>query len=113
MFIDKFIQIGFKEIKRDFVGAGWAVEYKYYPTYLSPNHYTLVLFSHGISRESRINFESGEYRLYIHNKKNEFISSPFQGTYNGKWNINHLDNTFKKVFKSEMRDIIISNMIED
>lgn len=110
MFIEKFTDIGFKEVKRDYPGAGWAVEYKYYPEYLAPNHYTLIVFSHG-PKTKKIDFESGEYRLYIHNEAGEFVDSKFQVSLYTEGHRKYVNDKFQEIFKPERRESIIGDLI--
>ncbi len=105
MFIDKFIQIGFKEVNRSYPGAGWAIDYKYHPEYLSPRYYTLILFSHS---NGEIDFEKADYRLYIHNNDGSFSESIFQTNYDRCKD--YLDDKFKEVFKSEIRDSLLADL---
>lgn len=107
--LNRFIEIGFKQSKPEiWVGAGWCIEYTYYPDYLVDNHFTLVTFS----RESGIT-EKTEYRLYIHNNDNgKYISSIFQLSYDLEWNKNYLDSLFNETFKMELRDLKLNSIIQ-
>ena len=81
MFIDRFIEVGFKQVSgREWTGIGWTRELKYYPSYLVYKHYTLVTFSH-VKDES---LENCEYRLYIHNADGTYADSIFQTTHTSK-----------------------------
>jgi hypothetical protein len=110
MFLNKFLQIGFKQSKPEtWSGAGWGMEFTYYPDYLGDNHYTLVTFTHGKDAGIR---ENTEYRLYIHrNLDGKFIDSPFQLSYTTDWNKNYLDNKFNEIFKFELRDSKIIDIL--
>jgi len=109
MFIDRFLEIGFKQSEPEiWVGAGWGISYKYYPEYFTDRHYTLVTFS----LESGIT-EKTEYRLYIHsNEDGKCINSIFQLSYDSVWNKNYLDNLFNQTFKSESRDLKLNLIIQ-
>ena len=107
--LNRFLEIGFKQDEPErWVGAGWAIYYRYYPEYFTDRHYTLVTFS----LESGIT-EKTEYRLYIHNNEDgKFIDSIFQSSYYGDWKKNYLDNLFNKTFKSESRDLKLNSIIQ-
>ena len=93
------------------VRCGLSREYTYYPNYLGDNHYTLVTFTHG--SESGIR-ENTEYRLYIHrNLDGKYVDSRFQLSYDRDWNKNYLDNKFKEIFKFELRDSKLKELLND
>lgn len=112
MFLNRFLEIGFEQSKPEtWFGAGWGREYAYYPDYLGENHYTLVTFTHG--KEDGIK-NTTEYRLYIHrNLDGKFVDSPFQLSYDRDWSKNYLDNKFNEIFKFELRDSKLKELLND
>ena len=83
--------------------------YKYYPTYLGDNHYTLIPFTFG--EVDAITNET-EYRLYIHNKEGGYVDSKFQRSYRSEWDINTLSKMFDEIFHIEIRDDVINDILE-
>jgi predicted peptidase len=113
MFIEKFTNIGFVQIGITHPGAGWAIEYKYYPDYFVDKHYTLVVFSHG-DTNSEINYDTADYRLYTHhNVTGENVDCVFQLAPDNEWRRNHLNERFREVFKQECREIVIDDLIAE
>ena len=112
MFLNKFLEIGFKQSKPEvWSGDGWGREYTYYPNYLDDNHYTLVTFTHGEEDGIR---ENTEYRLYIHaNKDGKYVDSKFQLSYDRDWNKKHLDKQFNDIFKLELRNNRLKELLND
>ncbi len=112
MFLNRFLEIGFEQSKPEtWSGAGWGIEYAYYPNYLGENHYTLVTFTHG--SESGIR-ENTEYRLYIHrNLDGKYVDSPFQLSYDRDCNKKYLDNQFNQIFNLELRDNKLKELLND
>jgi len=103
MFIDRFIEIGFKQIDKMFTSAGCASHFKYYPSYLIDKHYTLVTFSHG-KEES---LENCEYRLYVHNNVDgSYADSIFQTTYKHANSIKISNEMFDETFKQELKQLL-------
>jgi hypothetical protein len=105
--LELLIKIGFTLHKEDNTGIGDLKEFKYYPDYISDNHYTLVTFNytncfHALSQLAT-NPSGTEFRLYVHrNIDNSFVSSPFQ--------CRNPYTYIKEIFKSELREIKL-NMI--
>jgi hypothetical protein len=119
MFLNRFLEIGFKQSKPEtWSGAGWCIEYTYYPNYLGDNHYTLVTFTRILPREL-FREEGGirentEYRLYIHvNKDGKYVDSKFQLSYDKYWNKKYLDKQFNVIFKLELRDGKLKELLND
>lgn len=100
--IDKFLSIGFEYVAGPkHTTAGFSMEYKYHPDYLSPNHYTLIVFEHPKLIDLPTGKDLGkfsDYRLYIHDKDGKFVDSPFQQSDRGPW----LEKAFNRVFESEL-----------
>lgn len=111
--MDKITKIGFTLKGTNNPGAVTSYEYIYQPDYLQDNHYTLVILK---SHKPTIDFKTREplyinidYRLYTHNKDGKFVNSPFQIGYHNDFIIKR---EFKKVFKQEFREMLISDLIE-
>jgi hypothetical protein len=107
-------KIGFSLKKTSMPGGGTSYEYIYQPDYLQDNHYTLVIFkSNNYTTDYRTKqqlYKNIDYRLYTHNKDGKFVNSPFQiGSHNNGLLIKR---EFKKVFKQEFREMLISDLIE-
>lgn len=105
MFLERFLSIGFKFHSCDEPGAGKAYEYKYYPDYMVDKHYTLVVF--------KFNSDSHcDWRLYIHNNQDyTYSDSIFQVGDHTEWNRNYINNNIDKIFQSEMRDLLLENIL--
>jgi hypothetical protein len=112
MFINRFLDIGFKQSSPEtWSGSGWSMEFKYYPDYLVDNHYTLVTFTYG--EESGIK-ENTKYRLYIHtNLDRKYVGFEFDISYDTDWNKNHLDNKLNELFKFELRDSKLKELLNE
>jgi hypothetical protein len=112
MFINRFLDIGFKQSKPEtWTGTGWGMDFTYYPDYLDENHYTLVTFTHG--SESGIR-ENTKYRLYIHrNSDGKYVDIKFDISYTTDWNKNYLDTKFNELFKFELRDSKLKELLNE
>jgi hypothetical protein len=93
-------------------GAGWAWDYKYYPSYLGDNHYTLLAFTSGSDRKICM---KTEYRLYVHkNIDGSFVSTPFQLTAKPLMDgTDLLTQKFEKLFRMELREIEIDKILNE
>lgn len=108
--IDSFINIGFEYTRTYMPGAGWVREFKYYPSYMGDNHYTLILFTYGKIDEIK---DDTEYRLYIHRNINgEYVNSPFQEGYYSDFIKDDLKDKFEKLFYVELRDQRIDEVLK-
>lgn len=105
MFLEKFLSIGFKFHCYNELGAGKTYEYKYYPDYMDDKHYTLVVFQHYQSSNK-------DWRLYVHNNSDgSFFDSHMQISDHADWNRNYINNMIDEIFKSEMRDLLLENIL--
>lgn len=111
-FLDRFLEMGFKQAEPEhWTGSGWAMSYKYYPIYLIDKHYTLITFTYGEEAGIR---DNTEYRLYTHyNDKSGYVDCKFDLSYHKDWNKNYLDNKFKEIFKIELRNRKLNEILND
>jgi hypothetical protein len=104
-FLKLFSEIGFKHIEERFTEIGIVNDYKYYPIYLQPNHYTLITFC------MKNNPSDLDYRLYIHSETGKFVDSPFQINPSLLRVPTLFNEEIEKQFKAEMRDIKINQIL--
>lgn len=97
MYIHRFIKIGFQFTSSNYTGRNWVRKYKYFPSNLGNNYYTLVTFTYG--EIDRLNNKT-VYRLYIHNEESKIVYSIFQCCYEN--NADFLNESFDELFKSEL-----------
>jgi hypothetical protein len=101
--------------------GGSVDEYRYYPSYLGDNHYTLIIFKSNKVVDGNFNtidysgknFSGNEYRLYIHkNSDGSYVDSPFQiSDYNDMTN-NLLVKEIMTIFKHEFRILKIKKLTQ-
>ena len=100
--------IGFKFYKKTRYGAGVSLDYYYHPSTLGDNHYSLRIFIHKrytVDLKGMELYREREFRLYIHDKNGQFVSSPFQSSDSSFWNKKYLNLKINELFKNEIRQL--------
>ena len=96
--IDMFLEIGFELVGQEDTEVGYVRDYKYYPSYMGDNHYTLVRFTYRKGGDN-------DWRLYIHkNSDGSYVDSLFQITDYLEWNKVLIKKYFDRIFFIEIRD---------
>lgn len=88
-------------------------EYKYYPTYFTDKHYTLLLFCDICSyKGGLVDKTKIDHRLYIHkNLDGSFYSSPYQISSSSEDNQKRIIEEINKIFSLELRDKKLNELI--
>ena len=95
--IDMFLEIGFELVGQEDTEVGY-VRYKYYPSYMGDNHYTLVRFTYRKGGDN-------DWRLYIHkNSDGSYVDSLFQLSDYSDFNKVLIKKYFDRIFYIEIRD---------
>jgi hypothetical protein len=105
MFLNRFLDIGFKEVIIRETELGIVGEYKYSPEYLNKNHYILIVFNYNSNVYKP---EDAEYGLYIHDENGVYIKTLHIMMHHDKGKL--LQTHFNNIFKLELRDSILNKL---